>query len=100
MTVTLFRSVTVWYLRPAASFGSTGKIFGWWLAQGGYYGVVFKSFWGVTQGDLLYPTIFNGVVYAVVHQWISLVEGGEYVRKYGEGRCNISPPFSMHIMAW
>ena len=30
----------------------------------------------VTQGDPLSPTIFNAVVYAVVHFWISLVAGG------------------------
>ena len=52
---------------------------------GGYYGVVFKSFRGVTQGELLSPTIFNVVVDAVVHHWVSLVEGGAGVQE-GWGR--------------
>ena len=35
----------------------------------------FKGFWGVTQGDLLSPTILNVVVETVLRHWISLVEG-------------------------
>ena len=37
---------------------------------GGYYGEEFKGKRGVTQGDLLSPTIFNVVVDAVVRHWI------------------------------
>ena len=37
---------------------------------GGYYGKSFKGFRGVTQGDPLYPTIFNVVVDTVVRQWV------------------------------
>ena len=34
--------------------------------EGGYYGEDFKGERGVTQGDPLYPTIFNVVMDAVV----------------------------------
>ena len=45
---------------------------------GGYYMAAFKGAQGVTQGDLLPPTIFNVVVDAVVHHWVSvMVEGAE-----------------------
>ena len=37
---------------------------------GGYYGAAFKGERGVTQGDLLSPTIFNVVVDAVVRLWL------------------------------
>ena len=37
---------------------------------GGYYGMDFKGERGVTQGNLLYPTIFNMVVGAVVRHWV------------------------------
>ena len=40
---------------------------------GGYYGVAFKGFRWMTQGDPLSPTIFNVVVDAVVRHWISLL---------------------------
>ena len=47
----------------------------WMVAcTGGYYGVAFKGFQGVTQGYPLYPTIFNVVVYAVVLHWASLAK--------------------------
>ena len=39
---------------------------------GGYYGEAFKGARGVTQGDLLSPTIFNAVVDAVVHHWVKM----------------------------
>ena len=39
---------------------------------GGYYGTGFKGGQGVTQGDLLSPTIFNVVVDAVVRHWVTL----------------------------
>ena len=38
--------------------------------SGGYYGKAFKGARGVTQGDLLSPTIFNVVVDAVVRHWL------------------------------
>ena len=38
--------------------------------SGGYYGTAFKGEQGVTQGDLLSPTIFNVVVDAVVRHWL------------------------------
>ena len=43
---------------------------------GGYCGVVFKSYREVTQGEQLSHTIFNGVMDALVHHWILLVEVG------------------------
>ena len=39
---------------------------------GGYYGTGFKGERGVTQGYPLSPTIFNVVVDAVVHHWVTL----------------------------
>ena len=45
---------------------------------GGYYGAAFKGDQGVTQGDLLSPTIFNVVVDVVVIHWVTvMVEGAE-----------------------
>ena len=35
---------------------------------------------GVVQGDLLYPTIFNVVVDAVVRNWVTVVIVGEEER--------------------
>ena len=35
---------------------------------GGYYGAAFKGDCGLMQGDPIYPTIFNVVVYAVVRK--------------------------------
>ena len=37
---------------------------------GGYYGEAFKGERGVTQGEPLFPTIFNVVVDAVVRHWV------------------------------
>ena len=39
---------------------------------GGYYGTDFKGERGVTQGDPLYPTIFNVVVDVVVRHWVTM----------------------------
>ena len=45
---------------------------------GGHYGKTFKGERGVTQGDLLSPTIFNVVVDAVVRHWVNgLVDEAE-----------------------
>ena len=42
----------------------------------GYYRESFKGDQGVTQEDLLSPTIFNVVMYAVVRHWVAvMVEG-------------------------
>ena len=49
---------------------------------GGYYGEAFKGVWGVTQGDLLSPTIFNVVVDAVVRHWVTMAL--EEAEKRGE----------------
>ena len=56
----------------------------------GYYGESFKEAQGVTQGDPLYPTIFNVMVGASVRHWVTLMveraeERGESVQ---EGRHN------------
>ena len=38
---------------------------------GGYYKTAFRGERGVTQGNPLYPTIFNVVVDAVVRNWVN-----------------------------
>ena len=44
----------------------------------GYYRTAFGGERGVTQGDLLYLTIFNVVVDAVVRHWVNrIVEATE-----------------------
>ena len=46
----------------------------WMVSQaGGYYGVAFQVFCGVTQGDPLSPTILNEVVDAVVRHWVAVM---------------------------
>jgi len=41
--------------------------------QGGFYGDPFGATRGVTQGDIISPTIFNVVADAIVRYWLSLV---------------------------
>ena len=41
---------------------------------GGYFGRPFKGYQGVTQGDPLYPTIFNVVVDDVIRRWVTVVK--------------------------
>ena len=40
-----------------------------------YYGALFKGSRGVTQGYLLYPSIFDMVVDAVIRHWVKVVTG-------------------------
>ena len=53
----------------------------------GYYGEAFKGARGVTQGDPLYPTIFNVVVDAVIRHWIEglVIETAEKGKTGREG---------------
>ena len=51
----------------------------------GYYGAAFKGDIGVTQGDLLYPIIFNVVVDEVVHHCVAvMVECAEERGEHGQ----------------
>ena len=43
--------------------------------QSGYHGKAFWTSRGITQGDIISPTIFNIVVDAVVCYWLSQVDG-------------------------
>ena len=43
---------------------------------GSYYRMALQGTRGVTQGDPLSPTIFNVVVDAVVHNWVTVVMVG------------------------
>ena len=54
---------------------------------GGYYREAFKGERGVTQGDPLYPTIFNVVVDRVVRHWVDGIvnEAEEKVETGQEG---------------
>ena len=49
---------------------------------GGYYGTEFQGARGVTQGDLLSPTVFDVLVDVVVRHWVKLVVEG--VEEWGE----------------
>ena len=40
------------------------------VRAGGYYGLAFQGFRGVTQGYPLCPTVFNVVVDKVVRHWV------------------------------
>ena len=40
---------------------------------GRYFQRPFKGYQGVTQGDPMYPTIFNVVVNAVIRQWVTVM---------------------------
>ena len=56
--------------------------------SGGYYRSNFQGFRGVTQGDPLFPTIFNVVVDEVGRHWLEvMVEGaGKQGKRRKEGR--------------
>ena len=41
--------------------------------EGDYYRTPFKGYCGATQGDTLYPKIFNMVVETIVCQWVTVV---------------------------
>ena len=41
--------------------------------SGGYFGRPFKGCQGFTQGDPLFPTIFNVFVDSVIHHWVTVV---------------------------
>ena len=43
--------------------------------SGRYYGAPFKGSRGITQGNLLFPTIFNIVAYTVILHWATVVAG-------------------------
>ena len=52
---------------------------------GGYYRAAFKGYRGVTQGDMLSPTILNMAVDAVVRHWVYvLVEVAEERVEHGQ----------------
>jgi Reverse transcriptase (RNA-dependent DNA polymerase) len=44
------------------------------VRQSGYYGTPFKPSRGVTQGDVISPTIFNIVEDAIIRYWMSTIE--------------------------
>ena len=43
------------------------------VKAGGYFGRPFKGYRGVTKGDPLSPIIFNVVMDAVIHHWVTVV---------------------------
>lgn len=53
--------------------------------QGRYYGEPFPATRGVTQGDIISPTIFNIVCDAIIRQWINTVsdDGRDPVEGFG-----------------
>ena len=57
------------------------------VAQAGcYYGALYKGQQGVTQGGLLFPTIFNMVVDAVIQYWMVVVVVGKELGTEGFGK--------------
>ena len=44
---------------------------------GGYFGTPFQGYRGVTQGNPLYPTVFNMVVDTMIRKWVTVVETTE-----------------------
>ena len=54
---------------------------------GGYYGSDFQGFRGLTQGEPVYPTIFNVEVDAVVRHWVNvMVESADKQSGRGQER--------------
>ena len=45
--------------------------------SGGYFGSPFQGYRGVTQGNPLYPTVFNMVVDTMIRKWVTVVETTE-----------------------
>ena len=43
----------------------------------GYFGLTFKEYRSVKQGNPLSPTIFNVAVDAVIHYWVAVVSQTE-----------------------
>ena len=41
--------------------------------SGGYFEPLFQEYHGVTQGNPLYPTVFNVVLDAVIRKWVMVV---------------------------
>ena len=66
----IFLRDRTWGLNPAKSLGYIGIFLLMVLCIGGYYGTAFQSFWGMMQGEPLYPTIINVVVDSVVRHWL------------------------------
>ena len=64
------------------------KLWHFFVRAGGYYRIQFQGFRGVTQGETLYPTIFNMVVNTVVLHWVEyMVESaGKQGGRGKEGR--------------
>ena len=54
--------------------------------QSGYHGEPFKATRGVTQGDIVSPTLFNIIVDAVVRYWFHVLEMDETA---SEGLCHL-----------
>ena len=45
---------------------------------GGYFGLLFKGYCSVTQGDLLYPTLFDVVMDTVIRHSVTVVAPTAY----------------------
>ena len=56
------------------------------VRAGGYYGADFKGERGVTQGNLLSPTIFNVVVDTVVWHWLEGLQAAKEEKGAKGGR--------------
>ena len=66
---------------------------------GGYYGAAFKGKSGVTQGDPLFPTIFNMVVDAVFRHWLEGLKAANE-EKGAKGGGGISRRYFTRMTGW
>ena len=65
-----------------------------------YCGTLFKVSRGVTQGDLLFHTIYNMVVRTVTHQWETVVARKFAVPEGFRRAVKIWPQFYMQMMGY
>ena len=64
---------TSWVPGRSGSCRHTGIGCRWWQRLEANSPPPFKGYYGVTQGDPLYTTIFNMLVDAIIRHWVTVV---------------------------